>query len=273
MFRRVLLSTVAATALAASALAADLPSRRPPPQMYVPPPPIFTWSGFYVGVNAGAAFRADNNNGFNNAVFAFGGAAPFIPGFLGTTNNNTSNLHFIGGGQAGFNWQINQFVLGVEADGQALGRSNNNAFGGFGNNGGSSVSFLGTARARLGVAFDRFLVYGTGGLAYGNTGWPNTVFGLNGAGAPALFTNFGSSSNIRLGYVAGAGVEYAFTRNFTAKVEYLYTDLGRTTRTYFDPTTGGGFAFSNRERNHIIRAGLNYKFDWWGVPAPVLARY
>ena len=74
MFRRVLLSTAAATAVAGSALAADLPSRRPPPQAYAPPPPIFTWSGFYVGVNAGAAFRADNNNGFNNAVFAFGGA-------------------------------------------------------------------------------------------------------------------------------------------------------------------------------------------------------
>ena len=78
MIRKLLLSTTAAAAMIGSATAADLPSRRPPPPVaYVPPVPFFTWTGFYVGVNAGGAFRASNNNGFNNAVF-FGSAAPAV---------------------------------------------------------------------------------------------------------------------------------------------------------------------------------------------------
>src|SRR3954447_19637394 len=160
MVRRLLLSTVAAAAMIGSAAAADLPSRRPPPPAYVAPVPIFTWTGFYVGVNAGGAFRAGNNNGFNTAVF-FGGAAPLA---LGATNNSA---RLIGGGQVGVNYQINQFVLGVEADGQALvgSNNNNNTFGSIGN--GTTTSFLGTVRGRGGVAFDRLLVYGTAGVGFG----------------------------------------------------------------------------------------------------------
>lgn len=172
MVRRLLLSTVAAAAMIGSAAAADLPSRRPPPPAYVAPVPIFTWTGFYVGVNAGGAFRAGNNNGFNTAVF-FGGAAPLA---LGATNNSA---RLIGGGQVGVNYQINQFVLGVEADGQALvgSNNNNNTFGSIGN--GTTTSFLGTVRGRGGVAFDRLLVYGTAGVAFGgsNNNWPNTIVG------------------------------------------------------------------------------------------------
>jgi outer membrane immunogenic protein len=268
MVRRLLLSTAAAAAMIGSAAAADLPSRRPPPPVaYVPPVPIFTWSGFYLGVNAGGAFRANNNTGFNNAVF-FGGAAPFVG--LGVANNNGNSARFIGGGQAGFNWQINQFVLGVEGDGQALvgSNSNNNNFG-FGNNG-NNIGFLGTVRGRAGVAFDRFLIYGTGGVAFGNTNSPHTVIGTV-AGVPTLFTA-NTGSNTRVGYAAGAGVEYAFTPNWSVKAEYLFTDLGRNARTFVDPVTGAGFVVRHREQNHIARAGVNYRFSWF-APAPVLARY
>ena len=267
MVRRLLLSTAAAAAMIGAAGAADLPSRRPPPPAYVPPIPIFTWTGFYVGVNAGGAFRT--NHGFDNAVF-FGGAAPFLA--AGVINNNTgTSARFIGGGQAGFNWQINQFVVGVEGDGQALvgGNTNNNNFGGFGNNG-TRTAFLGTVRGRAGVAFDRFLVYGTGGVAFGSSSWPNTFIGTVG-GVPAVFTT-NNSTNTRVGYAAGAGVEYAFTPNWSAKVEYLFTDLGRNNRSFVAPGGLAGFTFNNREQNHIVRAGVNYRFNWAG-PAPVLARY
>jgi outer membrane immunogenic protein len=270
MFRKLLLSTAAAAAMIGSATAADLPSRRPPPPMaYVPPVPFFTWTGFYVGVNAGGAFRA-HNNGFNNAVF-FGGAAPF--GGLGVTNNNGNIARFIGGGQAGFNWQINQFVVGVEGDGQALvgsNNNNNNNFFGAGNNG-NNTGFLGTVRGRAGIALDRFLVYGTGGVAFGsNNSSGNTFVGTVG-GVPTIFTA-NTGNNLRVGYAAGAGVEYAFTPNWSVKAEYLFTDLGRNNRTFLAPGGFSGFGLNNREQNHIVRAGVNYRFGWAG-PASVLARY
>src|SRR3954462_766129 len=114
MLRKLLLSSVAVTAMVGSALAADLPRRAPPPAPYVPPPPVFTWTGFYIGVNAGGAFRVRNH--FDNNVF-FPGVTP-TPLLLLLANNTDQNAHFIGGGQAGVNYQFNQFVLGIEADGQ-----------------------------------------------------------------------------------------------------------------------------------------------------------
>jgi len=256
MFRKLLLSTAAAVASVGAATAADLPSRRPPPPVaYAPPIPIFTWTGFYVGVNAGGAFRANNNNGFNNAVF-FGGAAPF--GGVGVATSSGNGGRFIGGGQAGVNYQFGQFVLG-----------NNNNFG-FGNSG-NRTGFLGTVRGRGGIAFDRFLVYGTGGVAFGNNSWPNSFIGTVG-GAPTFFTA-NNGNNTRVGYAVGAGVEYAFLNNWSVKVEYLFTDLGRNNRTFLAPGGFSGVTFGGREQNHIVRAGLNYKFDWFGAPGPVVARY
>jgi outer membrane immunogenic protein len=201
----------------------------------------------------------DNNN---NGVF--------IPGFGFAANNNNNSARFIGGGQAGVNWQINQFVLGVEGDGQVLvgtNNNNNNNFFGFGNNG-NNTRFLGTVRGRGGIAFDRFLVYGTGGVAFG-TGPTINNFNPFLISAGPFFNNVNNNNNWRVGYAVGGGVEYAFLNNWSVKLEYLYTDLERT-------NNNNGFFFNNnnfRERNHIVRAGLNYKFDWFGAPAPVVARY
>jgi outer membrane immunogenic protein len=275
MVRRLLLSTAAVAAMIGSAAAADLPSRRPPPPVaYVPPVPIFTWTGFYVGVNAGGAFPLNNNSSaINNAVF-FGGAAPLAGSFGGfvATNNGGNNGRFLVGGQAGVNWQVNQFVLGIEGDGQALLGGNNNNFGLFPNNG-NNTGFLGTVRGRGGIAFDRFLVYGTGGVAFGgNNDRANTFLGTVG-GVPTIFTA-NTTAGTRVGYAVGAGVEYAFFNNWSIKVEYLFVDLGRNNRTFFDPVTGAGFFINHREQDHVVRAGLNYRFDWFGgAPAPVVARY
>jgi outer membrane immunogenic protein len=273
MFRKILMTTVAASAMVGSAFAADLPSRRPPPPVaYVPPVPIFTWTGFYIGVNGGGMFRANNRDDFANAAF-FGGAAP-VGGFV-ASNNNSDNGRFLIGGQAGVNWQINQFVLGIEGDGAAvLGQNHNNITGFFGNNG-RNTGFLGTVRGRGGIAFDRLLVYGTGGVAFGsnNNEWGNTFIGTVG-GVPTIFTT-NANNNTRVGYAVGAGVEYAFLDNWSVKVEYLFVDLGRTNRSFLDPVTGAGFVINHREQDHVIRAGLNYKFNWGfgAAPGPVVARY
>src|SRR4051794_32911658 len=123
MLRKLLLSSVAVTAIVGVALVAVLPFRAPPPRPFVPPAPIFTWTGFYIGVNAGGAFRVRNH--FDDNVF-FPGVTPTPLFLLANNNNNGNNARFIGGGQAGVNWQINQFVLGIKADGQALVGNNNN---------------------------------------------------------------------------------------------------------------------------------------------------
>ena len=104
MFRKILMTTVAASAMVGSAHAADLPRRAPPPA-YVPPVPIFTWTGFYIGVNAGGAFRVRNH--FDNNVF-FPGVTPTPLLFLVNNNNNGNNGRFIGGGQAGVNYQFRE---------------------------------------------------------------------------------------------------------------------------------------------------------------------
>lgn len=169
-----LAATAITTASISAASAADLPVRAAPPPIIAAP--IFTWTGFYIGVNGGGMFRANNRDDFANAAF-FGGAAP-VGGFV-ASNNNSDNGRFLIGGQAGVNWQINQFVLGIEGDGAAvLGQNHNNITGFFGNNG-RNTGFLGTVRGRGGIAFDRFLVYGTGGVAFGsnNNEWGNTFIG------------------------------------------------------------------------------------------------
>lgn len=274
MLRKLLLSSVAVTAMVGSAMAADLPRRAPPPA-YVPPAPVFTWTGFYLGVNAGGAFRVRNH--FDDNVF-FPGVTPTPLFLLANNNNNGNNARFIGGGQAGVNWQINQFVLGIEADGQALvGNNNNNGnnFFNFGNNG-DNTRFLGTVRARGGIAFDRFLVYGTGGFAYGTGPTINNFNPLLVGASPFFNNNNDNGNNWLFGYAVGGGVEWAFFNNWSIKAEYLYTDIRRTDNNNNNFFNNSNFFNNNdlfRERNHIVRAGLNYRFNWgfgYGAPAPVM---
>lgn len=227
----------------ASATAADLPSRRAPAP-YIAPPPVFTWSGIYVGINAGAAFSNNNNNN-NNFAFGF--------------NNNSSNrVGFIGGGQVGYNWQTGPVVFGLEVDEQYRSSLSNNN-GGFGGNN-NVGSFLGTVRGRLGYAVvPTFMLYATGGLAYGHT--DNTANN---------FFLFNNTTNRRfgVGYTVGGGAEYMFAPNWSVKAEYLFTDLGRN-------NNNNAFFFNNnstRFQFHTARVGVNYHFNWGGA-APVVARY
>jgi outer membrane immunogenic protein len=311
--------SVAALSLAlcaGSAFAADLPSRKAPPYIPPPPPPPL-WTGFYVGLNAGGTF-SDNNSVDTAAAPYFIGPAggPFtVAGntarALGAAASATTNLAvntggFIGGGQIGYNWQFSSaFVAGLEADiqGVAAGNGTTSAISGAIVGPASSparqyltttsvskrLDYLGTVRGRLGWLFTpTLLVYGTGGLAYGGVSANTSIFqtALTAGGAPiANLPSFGGSapfSDTRVGWTAGGGVEWLFLPNWSAKVEYLYYDLGSVTQTFqvAQATTVAGVpvSFANgvtsttRFNGHVVRAGVNYHFNW-GAPAPVVAKY
>jgi outer membrane immunogenic protein len=272
--KKLLLSTVALAALSASAVAADLPSRRAPPPIAYTAVPVFTWTGFYIGGNAGYAFSTQRNvltsgqTAVNNATVADGAR----PGSVQLDQDG-----FTGGGQIGYNYQMGSFVLGVEADaaytdlrrtvnavttGTAFPGVRNNVFR-------QDLAFLGTVRGRLGYAFDRVMVYGTGGFAYGDVDYRADFSGPLPAGV-AQFT--GRRTNMETGWAAGGGVEYALPTSFslfgsnavTFKAEALYYDLGRrTVAANVIAGSGGagtGYNSSFETSGVIARAGLNFKF-------------
>jgi outer membrane immunogenic protein len=259
----------AAILTAGSAFAADLPARVAAPAPYVAAPPIFTWTGFYVGVNAGAGFNNRNNgyvtNGFGTTTFVTSS------GF-----GNGNDVGFTGGGQVGYNWQFGSWVIGAETDIQGIaGNNHNNDFFGVTptfatatgpglppgvvvvpGGGVRGLDWFGTVRARAGVAFDRALIYATGGFAYGGGGGNNNGF---------VFDN---GSSTRTGWTVGGGVEYAFTNNLTAKIEGLYVNLGNGNHNnggvFYDTASNTIFVGSGRHHNNdfgVVRAGLNYKFN------------
>ena len=274
MIKKLLLASAATALLTGAASAADLPRRAAPPPVFTPVP-VFTWTGAYFGINAGYAFDASSRT--NNTF-----AVPFpyaAPGTVASFRNRSQD-GFSGGGQIGYNWQLTPgsgVVIGVEADAQYLdfGRNRNNAFvsgavapGYYVTDprGLSSLDYFGTVRGRLGYAFDRTLVYGTGGFAYGS------------GSADRSFGGYAGNDSFRTGYAVGGGIEYALPTdsflNFfrsnavTLKVEGLYVNLDRNTRNQgaFVINAANNFpvVYNNIGRRDdefaVIRAGLNYKF-------------
>jgi outer membrane immunogenic protein len=264
--KKLLLSSAALLGLTAGALAADLPSRRAAPAPYVAVP-VFTWTGFYVGVNAGYGF-SDNekNNGYYD---------PYYYSYYGYGDNNSSHDGFVGGGQIGYNYQIGSFVVGVEADIQYADLNNNknhSYYGyttypyGYGSTSGG-IDWFGTVRGRVGFAWDRLLVYGTGGFAYGG-GESNNNGYYGYTGYPYGYGH--KDDDIRTGWVAGGGVEYAFTPNITGRIEGLYVSLDQKSNNgygYYYGTTAAAVAYPYGYDDKktfdfaVVRAGLNYKFS------------
>lgn len=259
MTKRLLL--LAATASAAlgvsSAFAADLPVRSEPPPPFVPAVPIFTWTGFYVGVNAGWGWRDDNRT----PVILTPGVG--TPGLAGQLDFSGDDGGFTGGGQIGYNYQIGSFVIGAEADIQWADTGNNQnviftpapGFTGVflpGEFSSNAPEWFGTLRARLGFAADRFLVYATGGLAYteDNAGW------VAGGGVEwALPTNwnmFGSSA-VTLG-LEGLWISIDRDNNFDGPIG-TFTPVGLPPVAVFSPVR------SNEDNDFFVaRAKLNFKF-------------
>jgi outer membrane immunogenic protein len=298
--KNLLTGTALALALGAgSALAADLPSRKEAP-VYIPPPPPPLWTGFYVGLNAGGSFGGSDSVNLSGGGFGLLGApnAVQIASFNGVSSVAsgvipTSNGGFIGGGQAGYNWQFNSFVLGFETDIQGLAGSSSSqsvasavplaaplgAFSAFGTAAASQrLDYLGTVRGRIGFLITpTLLIYGTGGLAYGGANLNTSGLAIDGSGVAAPVFGGSSYSDTRVGWTAGGGLEWMFHPNWSAKVEYLYYDLGTLTTTpgVALVATPAGVAFggvsqqaSAHFNGNIVRAGLNYHFNW-GAPAPV----
>jgi outer membrane immunogenic protein len=299
-------------ALTGSALAADLPSYKAPPPPPLPPPPL--WSGFYVGLNAGGTWGNSNNIWTSSApISSFPGAAALryarfsALGASGVSQGNTSG--FLGGGQIGYNWQFwgGRLVAGVETDIQGVASSNSNktsvtAAGAFPFFGASEIlttaittskrlDYIGTVRGRLGWLFTpTLLVYGTGGLAYGGVSVSTGITQFNNDCAQfpgncisgAAFSS-GAFSDTRVGWTAGAGLEWMFMPNWSAKVEYLYYDLGNVSysggllatvgATFLPNTTVAGVVSQSQTRfnGNIVRAGVNYHFNWGN--APIVAKY
>jgi len=195
-----MLSSVAIASEVTVASAADAP-----PRFYgAPPPPYFLWSGFYAGAHLGVGW-GDNDAGF------------------------------IGGGQVGYNYQINHWVLGLEGDvsGTSIKDSTNVNFGGFGSiNATASLDWIATLTPRVGYAFDRWLVYGKAGGAWAHASGSVSGFGMS-----------VSADSTVSGAVFGVGAEYALSNNWTAKVELNAFDFGNGT---------GDF--------QTLKAGVNYRF-------------
>ena len=286
--KRFLLSAALIGLAAAPAIAADLPVKAP---MAAPVmAPVWNWNGFYIGINGGYSWgRAGRDITFRDAVTG----VPLVA-VAGTGGSNGSNLNGgLFGGQIGYNWQTSNWVFGLETDAQWTGqRGSVSALcpattagclpgltfvpaGAFGTAAtlDQKLEWFGTFRGRVGIAVvPNVLLYATGGAAYGTLKTNLGLAGFTPNGTPVAVT--ASSSDTRFGWTVGGGVEAMFASNWSAKIEYLYMDLGSVSSTAVFPTAAGiglGATLNSRITDNIIRAGINYHFS--AGPGPVVARY
>jgi outer membrane immunogenic protein len=212
---------------AGAASAADIAPYQPPMAAVAPAAPSYNWTGFYIGVNGGYGWGEFPNNAA--AVLGF-------PVDLGDAGGG------LVGGTLGYNWQFGHVVAGLETDIDWANISDTDPAAVTGTK--ATLSYLGTVRARLGYAFDRALLYATGGFAYGG-------------GTVKSFTPpVGSADQTTVGWTVGAGIEYAIWHNLSAKIEYRYTDLGKATIRLPAPAP----AFKGGYRGSQVIAGINYRF-------------
>src|SRR5580658_5598915 len=238
LMKKLLLGTAAMIAFAAPALASDLPARTyTMAPAYTPPETIYNWTGFYIGGHVGGAFAGDNSLQGNDA-------------------------RFMGGVQGGFDYQFApNWVIGAEAQYSWLNNNNNS---GVLFPAGSLITTtnneIGSATGRFGYTWGPALLYAKGGYAWRD----NPNIGVSVAGVPAAFTTTGNHQD---GYTVGAGLEYMFAPNWSAKVEYQYYNFG--SPTFVTPGALAPYG-SFRDDEHTVKIGVNYRFNW---ASPVVARY
>ena len=243
--KRLLVAVIAAAAFCgAPAFAADMPVKAPPAAVVAA---AYNWTGFYVGIVGGGGWGDTRHT--NNVNGATSGTVRISGGMFG--------------GTVGYNAQFGSWVLGLEGDFSWSGikRSFNDTGSGF--CAGiiqceTSLRWFGTGRARLGYAWNSFLVYGTAGVAYGNVrGFITNVT------PPPTFT---AGDNTRAGFVYGGGVEWGFAPAWSVKAEYLRTDFGD--KATYGTLESGLIETVSLKKLNIVRFGLNYRFG-----GPVVARY
>jgi outer membrane immunogenic protein len=286
---------VIAALISTPALAADMALKAPPA------PTAYKWSSCYAGANAGWIGSINHYGDGPSGSYLTPPGALAPPNILGsgdfasdiavlTHSYSVDGSGGLIGGQIGCNKQIGAFVLGGEADLQwssltSSASANYPAFANVGNplftdpahteNLSSKLEAFSTFRGRVGYAWDRLFIYGTGGLAVADLqSQTNATFGtVPVLGVYSGATHVASTSLTRPGWVGGGGAEYAFAANWSLKGEYLYMDFG--TYSYSSPLIaetapfGPGYSWGSSVREQLVRIGLNYKFNW----SPLLGKY
>jgi outer membrane immunogenic protein len=236
--KKILLGVAALATFAGPAFAADMPARTySKAPVYSAPAVVYNWTGFYIGGHVGGAFAGNNTFG-------------------------SSDARFLGGVQGGFDYQFApNWVVGAEAQYSWLtGGSNNGVLFPGGTLVTSKNDQLGSVTGRLGYTWGPALLYAKGGYAWRD----NSNIGASVAGTPAAFTTNGNHKD---GYTVGAGLEYMFAPNWSAKAEYQYYNFGKTSFTSGPADIVG---VSSRNDEHTVKVGVNYRFGWGG---PVAAKY
>ena len=252
----ILLSTFAAHA-------ADLQAPYKAPA-YVAPA-IFDWTGYYAGFNAGYGFgKSDDSVVVTNPGTLFVGTEPAAVAAAGAASQSPKG--FLGGVQVGYNWQWGHIVAGLEADFDYMGLKASTTGTApdpvvVGNSYNISqeikTNWLGTARPRIGWAFDNFLVYATGGVAVSQIKYTSSHSETTTIAAGSRSTN-----PIKLGWVAGLGVEWAWSQRWSVKAEYLYTRIASVSTDYgvTDGVLTGSEGGAANLNINIARLGVNYRF-------------
>ena len=249
--KSVLLASAALALVAAPAFAADLPAPMPAPMAPAPViAPAFSWTGFYLGLHGGY--------GWGDADVDLSGETQ---GDLGDTSIDLDG--WFGGVQGGYNYQMGNFVVGLEADASWSGidGDSSEAFDGQGTifESEMDIDWLATVRLRAGFAIDRALIYGTGGVAFAQMNYDYDI--NDGAGTTYFSDDFDDNMT---GWTIGGGVEFAATQNFTVKLEYLYMDLGdfdeSVTIAGTPPIPNDTYSIDGDVNLHTVKLGVNYTF-------------
>jgi outer membrane immunogenic protein len=233
--------------------AADLPYAKAPPTVAS----VYDWTGVYIGAFGGGGF---GNHNVNNAT---GSAVPFAD-----FSANYSSQGALGGGEVGYNWQSGNYLVGVEADGFWSGIKGNDAsqfangaFPGVGAVDADNLRWGGTLRVRGGYTVDRWLMFFTGGYAFGSLQHTNTTPG-------GVVDRFNVTGN---GLTAGGGFAYAITNNLSAKFEYRYYNFNgynRPGNPFTGLTPNGQIPYTTETTYSVVTVGLDFKFG-----GPVVAKY
>jgi outer membrane immunogenic protein len=239
--KQTLLASAGVIVVTGSVYAADLPLKAAGPMML----PVSNWTGPYIGAHVGAGSYQNTCRVAGISAFGYNCSG-------GDNTDFGRDISFVGGVQAGYDWQDRYFVYGVAADWSWTGLKTKT----FGNSGSlshtSKVNWLASFRGRAGLAVDTTLLYVTGGVAIGHFK-DEVLQGISGGGV--------SFSDTLVGWVAGVGVEHRFNRNWSVALEYLHYDFGTNNRTYSTVNSGG--SSYNHDFTHVVdavRVGLNYRW-------------